>query len=366
MDLRDLRDTWNELARKDGMWAVLTGPLAGRRDWDVEAFFRTGVEEVEAVLARSEALGATPRLATALDFGCGVGRLSQALARHFTKVHGVDIAAAMLEQARQQNRAGDRCQFHLNESDSLALFSDATFDFVYSSITLQHMEPRYSGRFLSEFFRVTRPGGVVVFQIPSDPVPGPPRVASRAGPLPLEAYRAEIDAPGHLVCAPGAQVVLPVRVRNVSRVRWPALGNASGGNSVRLGNHWRHRFGWMVRFDDVRTMLAEDLGPGEEVVLGLDFEAPARGVHVMELDMVQEHVTWFGAAGSRAARIRIRIDPKLPKDVVVGIPRRMEMHGISRPEVESIIKASGAELLAADDDSAPGAGWTSYRYFARR
>ncbi len=366
MDLANLRDTWNELGRRDPMWAVLSGPLEARRDWDPEAFFRTGVEEVAAVLARSEALGAAPRLERALDFGCGIGRLSQALASHFLEVHGVDIASAMLEQARQQNRMGERCQFHLNEGDSLALFPDATFDFVYSSITLQHMEPRYSRRFLSEFFRVTRPGGVVVFQIPSDPVPGAQGTASSSGPLSPDAYRAAIDAPSRFVCASGARIRLPVRVRNVSPVQWPALGGEDGGYSVRLGNHWRHRFGWMVRFDDVRAALVEDLRPGEDVVLDLVFEAPASGIHILELDMVQEQVAWFGALGSRTARVRVAVDPKLAPGTVVGIPRRMEMYGISRPEVESIISASGAELLAADDDDAPGAGWTSYRYFTRR
>jgi len=366
MDLRDLRDTWNELGRKDAMWAVLSGPREGRREWDPEAFFRTGVEEVAAVLARVEALGATPGTARALDFGCGIGRLSQALALHFSEVHGVDIAVAMLEQARQQNRAGDRCQFHLNESESLALFPDATFDFVYSSITLQHMEPRYSRRFLSEFFRVTKPGGVVVFQIPSDPVPGVPGTASHTGPLPVDACRAEIEAPAEIICAPGARVRMPVRVRNVGHRPWPALGEGDGGYSVRLGNRWRHRFGWMVRPDDARAALIEDVGPGDEVVLDLAFEAPARGVHIMELDMVQERVVWFGATGSRTARTRVRIDPTLRPGTVVGITRRMEMYGVSRPEVESIIRASGADLLAADDDDAPGTGWTSYRYIARR
>ncbi len=366
MDLDGLRDTWNELGRKDAMWAVLSGPLEAPRAWDPDAFFRTGVEEVAAVLSRAAAVGAAPRRERALDFGCGIGRLSQALAGHFTEVHGVDIAAAMLEQARQQNRAGDRCHFHLNESDSLALFPDAMFDFVYSSITLQHMEPRYSRRFLAEFFRVAKPGGVVVFQIPSDPVAGPAGAISRTGPLPPDACRAEIKAPAQVVCAPGARVRLPVTVRNLSRVPWPALGDADGGQSVRLGNHWRHRFGWMVRPDDVRAALFEDLAPGQDVVLDLVFEAPPRGVHTMELDMVQENVTWFAAAGSATTRVRVTIDATLAPGTVVGIPRRMEMHGISRPEVEAIIRTAGAELLAADEDDAPGDGWTSYRYFARQ
>ncbi len=366
MELRDLRDTWNELGRRDAMWAVLSGPFEASRDWEPEAFFATGVEEVAAVLARSAALGAVPAPGRALDFGCGIGRLSQALARNFSEVDGVDIAAAMLEQARQYNQAGDRCHFHLNEDDTLALFADATFDFVYSSITLQHMEPRYSRRFLAEFFRVTRPGGIVVFQIPAELLASAPARAIEARPLQPAACRAELSAPEQVTCAPGARVRMPVRIRNLSSETWPAVGEADGRLSVRLANHWRHRFGWMVRFDDVRAALAEDLGPGGEMLVDLVFDAPARGVHVIELDMVQEGVTWFGPAGSKTTRVRVKVDPSLRGNAVVGVPRRMEMYGIPRPEVEAIVAAGGAELLAADADDAPGPGWTSFRYFARR
>jgi len=171
MSLIELQRTWNALAKKDGMWAVLSGPLGTGRAWDAEAFFRTGVEEVEFVLGRVRAAGGAPESARALDFGCGLGRLTQALAPHFEHVDGVDIADEMIRRARSINRTGDRCQYHLNAAVDLAIFPDRAFDFVYSNITLQHMEPRYSTRYVEEFFRVVRPGGVVVFQLPGELVP---------------------------------------------------------------------------------------------------------------------------------------------------------------------------------------------------
>jgi SAM-dependent methyltransferase len=366
MNLRDLRDTWDELGRRDAMWAVLSGPLEGRRSWNRDDFFRTGVEEIAAVLRRTTQLGVPPHLGRALDFGCGIGRLSQALALHFSSVDGVDISAAMLEQARHLNLAGNRCTFHLNDSESLAMFPDASFDFVYSSITLQHMEPRYSRGFIAEFYRVTRPGGVVVFQIPGEQVDVAPTGATSSAPLPREAMQAEIDAPRAFSCAPAARVRLPVRVRNASSHPWPVLGDADGRHSIRLGNHWRHRFGWMVRFDDVRAVIPGDLAAGQDITVDLVFEAPARGTHVLELDMVQEGHAWFATAGSPTARIRLTVDEHLAPGTVVGIPRRMEMHGIPRQDVESLVQASGAEVFAADEDDAPGPGWTSFRYVTRR
>jgi len=195
MSLDELRDSWNELATKDAFQAVLTQSAATRQRWNPAAFFRTGVDEVEFILHRVRELGAEPGSARALDFGCGLGRVTQALCRHFEQVDGVDIAEAMIERARTFNRCADRCTYHLNETDDLRLFADATFDFVYSNITLQHIEPQYSRRYVEEFFRVLRPGGVTVFQLPSDPVPDVrPRTRS-SRPLPRAASRAGIDAP---------------------------------------------------------------------------------------------------------------------------------------------------------------------------
>lgn len=45
----------------------------------------------------------------ALDFGCGVGRLTQALAAHFDEVTGVDISPSMIKLAKKYSRHGDGC-----------------------------------------------------------------------------------------------------------------------------------------------------------------------------------------------------------------------------------------------------------------
>jgi SAM-dependent methyltransferase len=56
----------------------------------------------------------------------------------------------------------------------LALLADGTFDLVFSVITLQHMAPEYSRRYIAEFMRICAPGGAVYFQITARPV-RPPR-----------------------------------------------------------------------------------------------------------------------------------------------------------------------------------------------
>ena len=42
------------------------------------------------------------------------------------------------------------------------------FDFVYSSLVLQHMKPEYSQNYIKEFLRILAPGGLVYFQLPAE------------------------------------------------------------------------------------------------------------------------------------------------------------------------------------------------------
>jgi len=170
MNLRALRRHWDAYGRRDPFWAILSQPDKTQGRWDVQDFFRTGRDEIASVLSYLSSLGLTVGTTRALDFGCGAGRLTQALASHFDEVVGIDIAPSMIELAWLHDRAG-RCRFVLNETDSLPSIASGTFDFVYSNIVLQHMEPRFTRRYLAEFLRVLRPGGLLVFQLPAELVP---------------------------------------------------------------------------------------------------------------------------------------------------------------------------------------------------
>jgi SAM-dependent methyltransferase len=166
MDLEQLRAEWTRLGDTDPLWAVLSNP--GKRGglWEPAEFFDTGVNDVRVVLDTITAADVSFARGRALDFGCGVGRLTQALAREFDQVVGVDIAETMLEQARRFDQSGGRCEFVVNTTPDLAQFSTASFDFIYSHIVFQHMEPRYALAYMREFARLLRPGGVTVFQTP--------------------------------------------------------------------------------------------------------------------------------------------------------------------------------------------------------
>lgn len=169
MGLDHVKQTYEQWGSADPMYAVLTRHERAGNRWDPEEFFQHGREEISAVVDYLNGLGIEVRGGRALDFGCGMGRLTQALADHTEEVIGVDIADSMVEAARSHNRKGDRVCYRVNDRPDLDLFDDSTFDLVYSNITLQHVAPRYARNYIQEFFRVVRTGGCVLFQMRSGP-----------------------------------------------------------------------------------------------------------------------------------------------------------------------------------------------------
>lgn len=165
MNLKDLQRNWNGFGKLSPFKAILASC-----DGDIAEFFATGEKEIALVMEYIESLGINVPRRKSLDFGCGVGRLTQPLANYFDEVYGVDIAPSMLELAKRFNQYGSKCKYYLNETDDLKLFPDNTFDFIYSNYTLQHMEPRYSKKYIKEFLRILVPHGLLIFQQPSEQI----------------------------------------------------------------------------------------------------------------------------------------------------------------------------------------------------
>lgn len=367
VELDSLKRHWEAFGRDDPLWAVLTSPERTGGRWDLDEFLATGVQEVSGVVDELEAFGLTVERRRALDFGCGVGRLTQALADRFDRCDGVDIAASMIDEARRINRHGERVNYHVNASPDLSLFADESFDFVLSLLVLQHMEPRYAKRYIAEFARVLKRGGVAVFQVPTG------RWRQSAIRLPEAALKASLflvgDPPQNLTAL--EQAIVRVRVRNDSSYTWP------GAAYVRLGNHWLDRTGRTITKNDGRADLGVELLPGGERTVDLVVRAPAlAGRHLLELDLIQENVGWFADRGSPTLRLTVEVHP-----AASGLPTAqsgdtsdaggsslpvMEMHGIPDGDVRTTVTEAGGEVLQQIADARAGTDTEGFRYIVRR
>jgi SAM-dependent methyltransferase len=334
LSLRSLQRQWDRFGRADPLWAVLSLPEKRGGRWDEAEFFATGEREIADVLAHVRSLGVHVDKARALDFGCGVGRLARALCAHFERVDGVDIAPSMLERAARYNRHAGRCFFHLNERADLALFADAAFSFVYTSLVLQHLETDLARGYIREFLRVLAPGGLLVFHLPSEPFPedagdaGMRRSYVR-GPLPPQACRARLTTDVSLAeAAAGEEVALKLRVFNESASCWPSLSGATARHRVMVAGRYRAAAGELVDTAEARSPLPHDVEAGASVDVFLRARLPRwPGDYLLEIDVVQEAVGWFHERAGRAAlQVPCRAGGEPPSE-----PIRLRPRGAAEP-----------------------------------
>jgi SAM-dependent methyltransferase len=123
---------WDELANLDPYWAVL--PCSeGIGQWDVQAYLESARPSIADLMRRATEFGHPVKRFAALDFGCGAGRLTRALAEHFEQSVGVDISEQMVAEACRVNADVPNTEFRANVEDDLRIFDDGRFDVVHTT-----------------------------------------------------------------------------------------------------------------------------------------------------------------------------------------------------------------------------------------
>lgn len=163
--IQTLTSNWDKLANIDPMSSILVDNKRENKCWDRQVFFSTGYSEIKDLMNSISRNDISFKRNAAMDFGCGIGRLTKALADEFVEVVGVDIAPKMIEMATKYCTKSN-CYFKLNISEDLTMFETNSFDFIYSNIVFQHIKPQYTFLFLKEMLRVIKDDGLIVFQIP--------------------------------------------------------------------------------------------------------------------------------------------------------------------------------------------------------
>jgi SAM-dependent methyltransferase len=350
-----LEQNWQALGEQDPLWAILSVPAKRGGGWDLDEFFASGESDLAEVMVMLENQQIPVARDRALDFGCGVGRLTRALATHFRFCDGVDLASSMIEHAKQLRGIPDGVRFHHNEAIDLRLFESGSFDFLLSLYVLQHMEPELMRGYIAEFVRVLRPNGVAYFNVPDRTV--------RPEPLAPGAWHASLALGGPLPeLRAGGAAAIELEVRNDSPIEWP------GSGQVQVGSRWRGPGEEPVAADEGRAPLEDPLAPGETRNVPLVVIAPGEpGPYELVLDLIQEWVGWFAGRGSEALRLKVQV---APGDGAADQEQRraptIEMHTLSRREVTATVEAAGGVVLAAVSRERCGPAMPSFDYMVGR
>jgi len=162
---------WRKLGETEPHWSVLTSEMftANNIGENIDLFYESGRGDLKFILNPLTRSGiSATRFGKVLDFGCGVGRLSLALAEHADMVLGIDVSPPHLKLARERTaRTGvTNVDFQaINAPTDLDGLSG--FDLVVSLIVLQHNPPPVMASLLNKLLRTLAPNGVAVIQMPT-------------------------------------------------------------------------------------------------------------------------------------------------------------------------------------------------------
>jgi len=136
---------------------------------------------------------------------------------------------------------------------------------------------------------------------------GPERSLS---PLPAEASRAEIRVINYSPYLKRREAAtIRIAVRNAGTFVWLARERTVTPYQINVDNHWLDAAGRTIVNDDGRATLLQDLLPGQEAEFSFTVNAPRdAGQYILEVDVLQENVSWFGLRGSKTLRLPVTVD----------------------------------------------------------
>ncbi len=146
----DYKRTWDHLS---GTEADAKMFVASTTD---ESSFRQSAEYTRRLL---ESLVGLTSGDVVLEIGCGVGRLAPEIAPKVKRWIGTDISANMLSHARRRLASYSNVEFVELADVSLAAIPTESVDVVYCTVVFMHLYEWDRYKYISEAFRVLRPGG---------------------------------------------------------------------------------------------------------------------------------------------------------------------------------------------------------------
>ncbi len=164
-----VKKLWEYYAEETPYFAVSTFDKFKKEHLDQEAldeFFESGEKYVERLWQEiTRTFDEKFKPENALDFGCGVGRITLPLARRIKNVVGIDISQKMIVEAQKNSEKFGlkNTSFVLND-DNLGKIN-GEFEFIHSFIVIQHIKPVLGEEIFKKLIDLLKEGGIGVIHL---------------------------------------------------------------------------------------------------------------------------------------------------------------------------------------------------------
>ena len=159
-----MRADWNLRAKYDPFYFVRSIKNQSKGDfWQSGYFDRDSILEKDSV---QKILGKNFENTSALEIGCGVGRILIPMSEKFHKVVGVDISNEMIKIGKQKTKKQPNCEFLVSNGKDLIDLPSSFFNFCYSFIVFQHIpDKEIVKNYIKDVHRVLKPNSCFCFQV---------------------------------------------------------------------------------------------------------------------------------------------------------------------------------------------------------
>lgn len=164
--LNDTDKEWQKWGEHDPYFAVVSREKykGGRNKRD---FFAVGEQYFKELLAQFDRISLPlNNKGSALDYGCGVGRILKPISHYFKYSVGIDISHAMLDEAKKHINL-NKAELRLFDGKNLShCLSDDTFHFIHTSDVFQHIRPKRGIRILEQLLERLDTNGKALIHVP--------------------------------------------------------------------------------------------------------------------------------------------------------------------------------------------------------
>ncbi len=165
----DPDESWRKFGSNDPYFGVITAEKFRKKNLNEAAlrdFFASGENHIAKILeiVRCQ-VTADPAMNSAVDFGCGVGRLVLPLARRYGHATGIDISDDYIAEARRNCQKQGITNADFCESVEQLASEGRRFDLAHSSIVFNHIPWSRGRKIIGDLYALLNSGGVMAIQV---------------------------------------------------------------------------------------------------------------------------------------------------------------------------------------------------------